>query len=341
MRTLKEIRDRVKTDTRETQLTDVMMNDFINLVQQEINDPGWAFEQKGARGFNHLWSFNRRKTTISTVADTEFYQLPRDLDKISLIRQTASPVKLRYLPDEIFYRYLPNPTGTGNPLYYRLWEEEGVAVRLSADDTVEILSSSSADTTQTIRLVGKDSNGLPQTESISLNGTTAVTGTITWNADDVLRVSKSADTTGTITVRKATGDTTLVQLTPTERTARFKIIGFYPIPGSAITISLEYFTRIRRLEGDNDVPDIDEKWLWIVRLGTMAKVYQYQPKETLFNTTQAMYAAGVRNMVKSDLQLPDYIPMLVSHNKDFYMGHLSLSDSVGSGFYGEGFGITF
>lgn len=331
MRTRSEIRARVATDTRETQINSTI-DEYVSQTCLEINDPSWAFEAIGIRGYSHNWSFNRRKYTLSTVASTEFYQLPRDLDKISIIRQTTSPNKIRFVPDEIFYRYIPNPTATGNPLYYRLWEEEGVSVRLSTDDTIEVVSSSTADTTQTVRIVGKDSNNLPRTESISLNGTTAVAGTITWNAGDVIRVSKSADTTGIITVREGTADTTLVRLAPTERAVRFKIIGLYPIPSSAISVYIEYFTRIRRLEGDNDVPDIDEKWLWVVRIGTMAKVYQYQKEETLFAATQGLYASAVRSMVKSDLQNPDYIPSLSNHNVRRF-GKVEMSDEV--------YGVTF
>ncbi len=311
MKTRLSIRNRVATDTRETQINSTI-EEYINQTLLEINSPGWAFEQIGLRGYDHKWSFNRRKTTLATVASTENYQLPRDCDVISLIRQTSTPVKLRYVPDDLFYDLLPNPTTTGNPKLYRIWEEEGVEVRLSADDSVEVLSSSASDTTQTVRIVGKDSTGLLRTESLTLTGVTAVAGTITYNSGDVLRISKSADTVGVVTIRKATGDTTLVKLAPTETQARFKVVSFYPIPSSAITLYIEYFTSIRRLEGDNDVPDLPEKWLWVVRLGTMAKVYQYQNKESLFNTTQAQYAAGVRGMVKEDLGNIDYIPVLKS-----------------------------
>lgn len=340
MKTLKEIRDRVKTDTRETQLADAMVNDYINLTMQEINDPAWAFEQvQMLKGYNHLWTFNRRKYTLTVASTTEFYQLPRDLDKIDLIRQTSSPTKLRHLPDEVFYYYQPNPTATGNPQFYRLWEEEGVEVRLSTDDMLEILSSTTD--TATVRIVGYDTDGLLRTESLTLNGTTAVAGTITYDAGKPLRVSKSANTTGVITIREKTADTVLVKLAPTETVARFKIIGFYPIPSSTLSIYIEYYTRIRKLEGDDDVPDIDEKWLWVVRLGAMAKVYQYQPKETLFTSTQAMYASGVRSMVKSDMQNIDYIPVLRSNLLTQPAGRVKLSDSVASGNYGAGYGLLF
>ncbi len=320
IRTRLDIRTRVATDTRETQINSTI-DEYINQTIQEIQSPAWAFEQVGLKGFDHKWSFNKRKTTFTTVALTENYQLPRELDSISLIRQTTSPTKVNFVPDDIFYEKMPDPLATGNPQWYRIWEEEGVSVRLSSDDTIEVLSSSASDTSQTVRIVGYDANGLLRTESLTLTGTTFVPGTITYASGKVLRISKSADTVGIITVRKATGDTTLVKLAPTETSARFKIISFYPIPSSAITIYMEYFTYIRPLEGDNDVPDLPEKWIWLIRVGAMAKVYQYQGKEGLFNTTQALFASGVRSMVKNDTQNIDYIPVLRSQleaMKDVY-----------------------
>src|SRR3990167_8550708 len=312
MRTLAEIRSNINDTTRETQINS-LIDEYINLTLTEINDPAWAFETVAAmRGYNHNWSFNRRKATFATVASTEFYQLPRDLDRISLIRQTTSPTKIAYVPDEIFYEFIPNPTATGTPRFYRIWEEEGVSTRLSTDDTIEVVSSSTSDGSSfTVTVVGYDNNGLIRSEVFTLNGTTVVAGTVTFDAGRPLRVSKSGKTTGTITVREATADTTLVLLAPEDRSPRFKVIGLYPIPSSAITISLEYFTRVRRLVNNADVPDIDEKWIWVVRLGALAKVYQYQNKSADFLLAQQqLYASGVRSMVKADLMNSDYIPVL-------------------------------
>lgn len=329
MRTLAEIRANIADTARESQINS-LIDSFINMTLQELNDPAWAFESVAVfRGYNHLWTFNKRKHTFATVASTEFYQLPRDLDKISLIRQTTSPTKLLYVPDEIFYRYIPNPTATGNPLYYRLWEEEGVSTRLATDDTLQVVSSSTADNSSfTVSVVGYDTNGIVQSESFTLNGTTAVNGTKTFDAGRPLRVSKSANTTGNITLKEKTSGTTLVILGPEERSPRFKVVGLYPIPSAAITVSLEYYTRIRQLVNAQDVPDIDEKWIWVVRLGALAKVYQYQNKAADYILTQQnLYAAGVRSMVKADMLMPDYIPVLRNHN-DFKQGLVELADNT-------------
>ena len=310
LRTRLEIRTDVATTCRETQIN-TNIDDWINITLQEISDPAWAYEQIGLSGLNHLWTFSRRKFTFDTVSTIEDYNLPRDVDKIGLIRQTTTPVKLLYVPDELFYDYIPDPTATGNPHFYRLWEEEGVSTSLATDDTIDVVSNSTSDGSSfTASVTGYDTNGTKVTEEYTLNGTTKVTGSTTFDARKPIFVSKSADTTGSITVTADT--TTLVILGPQERSPRFKVISLYPIPGSAITMNMEYFTRIKRLEFDTDVPGIDEKWIWVVRIGTMAKVYLYQNKESLYNSTQGLYAAGVRSMIKADKQNSDYIPTLKS-----------------------------
>jgi hypothetical protein len=47
-----------------------------------------------------------------------FYTLPTDLDRIIDIRQQISSVKLMPVDARSFDRLLPNPTSTGNPIYY-------------------------------------------------------------------------------------------------------------------------------------------------------------------------------------------------------------------------------
>lgn len=322
METRLEIRNNLKNTTGETQIND-LIDEYINISLMEINDPAWA-----TKGYNHLWSFNRRKHSFLTVSGTEFYQLPRDLDRVSLIRQTQSPIKLRRVPEELFHELIPNPTATGNPFWYRIWNEEGVEVRLAADDTVDVVSSSISDTSAfKVSISGYDTNGIKQSEELSLSGTTLVNGTITWDAGRPLRISKSAQTTGDITVTENSGGTTLVIVGQEERSPRFKVIGLYPIPGSGITMSLEYYTRIRRLTNDSGVPDIDSKWIWVVRLGALAKIYAFQePDARRTLSTQSLYKQAVNGMVKADLVIPDYIPHLRKHRRRHRPGIVELAD---------------
>jgi hypothetical protein len=79
---------------------------------------------------------------------------------------------------------------------------------LAANDQTEAVSDNAGDTTQTITIVGRDAAGAIQTEGpVTLNGTTPVAlGTTTY--ERILQVTKSAATTGTVTIRRdaAAGD---------------------------------------------------------------------------------------------------------------------------------------
>jgi len=304
-----EIRNHCRETARETDDLNSLIEEYINLTIDEIQNPSWAFQETRLRDYHHLWRANRRKYTLSTVTNQEFYQLPRDVVKIHLVRQTDTPVKLTFVPDELFYKWIPNPTATGNPRYYRLWEEYGVSTQLTANDTIDIVSNSTSDTTQKVIIRGKDANSLDVTEELTLNGTTAVNGSVTFS--EILQISKNGITAGTITISDNSATTgTLALLAPEERTARFLRIGFYVIASSAISIYIEYYTRFRNLVNGGDVPDFDERWHWVVREGTLAKIYQYQNKEQSFAVTQNHYAHGVRSMVMADIMNVDYVPYL-------------------------------
>lgn len=305
-----EIRNSVLNTTRQTNAQiGSIVNEYINISLNEINDPVWAF----ARGNkNHWWSFLRRKLTFSTVNGTSDYVLNRSVDKIAILRQLSTPVRLKQVSDDDFFEYIPDPTDTGNPLYYRMWEQDGVAARLSEADTIDLYSSSASDSGNSTLVVSVSgfSNNIWRTETYQLTGASTVAGTITFDANSIIIVTKQADTTGTITVIENSGTTTLVTLAPQERSAKFKVISLYPIPSSAITMYLEYYDRIPELENDSDAPIFDGKWHHVVRLGALAKTFQYLNKETDYLATKAAFAAGVRAMIAADSAEPDFIEHL-------------------------------
>ena len=319
----KEIRDSVlKTTRQETNNTlSDLVNDYINITLNEINNPSWAFREDA----HHFWSFLRQKASFPTVSSTADYLLGREIDKIALVRQTNSPIKLTQIPDEKFFEYVPNPTATGNPTLYRLWEEEGVSTRLTADSVLNVVSSSASDAGSSelyVTVRGHDSNGIPQVETFALNGTGTVTGSVTWDSDHELFISKQKNTTGTITVTNASA-VTIVKLGPTERNPKFKVISLYPIPSSAITIYVEYYTRIPNLVNDSDCPIFDEKWHYVVRLGALAKAFQYLNKETDMVNVHKMFESGVRSMVAADTTEPDLINYLKRHDP-MYSPHIRI-----------------
>lgn len=78
------------------------------------------------------------------------------------------------------------------------------------NDTIDIVSDNSADTTQTVTITGRLSTGVIASEALSLNGTTTVNGATTF--ERILKIVVSASHTGTISVRRNSDSTTIGSL---------------------------------------------------------------------------------------------------------------------------------
>ena len=321
IRTLSELRVNIGTTVRETQINSTL-TDFINLTLQEIHS-------------YHGWTWKRRKTTFSTVASQEDYNLDEEIDEIAFLRQRSSPTKLLYIPDPDFYRVLPNveDLGTGPPRYYRLWEETGFSTNLAAADTIYVVSSSASDTsTFKVLVVGRNSSGEVISESLTMNGITNVTSTTTFAASGLMQVSKSANTTGTISVYRTTCATLLAELAPEEATPRYKRLSLYPVPSAAITVYVEYFERLRLLVGDNDVPQMDYKWNWVLREGALAKAWEYKQNDAAHLFHRQAFMQGLAQMKAQDMTNHDYIPVLRPRPYGLITAVRRYNDSVSSSF---------
>ena len=297
--TLAQLRTNIGSTVRDTQIT-TLIDDFINFTWMELHS-------------YHPWTWKRRKQTFETVVSQEDYNLDEEVDEIALLRQISTPTRLRYLPDWLFYKNIPDPENqsTGPPRIYRRWEETGFFTNLAAADTIYVSSSSTSDGSGfKVVVTGRNSSGEIITESLTLNGTTSVTSSTTFAASGLMRVSKSATTTGTITVYRTTGATVLSEIAPSEITPRYKRISLYPVPSAAVTMYLEYFETFRPLLNDNDVPSLPVKWNWVLREGTLAKAWEYKQSEVLSAQHQALYDRGLKLMVRQDEMNQDYIPVL-------------------------------
>ncbi len=72
--------------------------------------------------------------------------------------------------------------------------------------TVEVVSDNAGDTTQSVTVYGRNAAGEKINETINLNGTTPVSGSLSF--ERLMKVTKSATTTGNVTVMSTTNDHT-------------------------------------------------------------------------------------------------------------------------------------
>lgn len=321
-KTLKELRDNIASTVLEPGQDD-LIDGFINVTLAEIH----CF---------HPWTWLRQKTTFSTVASQETYNLDEEVDRIAFLRERTTRRKYLYAPDALFYKLIPNPEDVGgSPSWlYRLWEETGFSTQTTQAEKLTVVSSSTADTTQTVVIVGREStNNLQVSEVITLTGTSSVASANTYAIGGLLRISKSAQTSGTITIAGQTSATTFSRISPEERAPRFKRIGLYPIPSSVLTIYLEYYERLRLLVNDADVPQMDHKWIWVLREGTLAKMWGYKQNEAAAAQSLILYQRGLKSMQQQDEQNLDFIPVLEARQTGFST-IIRQSDSVNDAFPG-------
>lgn len=102
-----DIKDRFDDQSSDT---DTSARRWVNQIMMDI----WTR--------NH-WKFARKVGTVTTAASTEGYSLASDYDFGGLydVRDTTNDHKLHPVPDQDFDLVYPDPTTTGQPLYYRLW----------------------------------------------------------------------------------------------------------------------------------------------------------------------------------------------------------------------------
>lgn len=99
------------------------------------------------------------------------------------------------------------PTGIGGAIDETI---RVVFTDISVTDTVEILSDSGSDTTQTVTVYGRNAAGAIINEVESLDGTNVQTTTATF--ERILKVVMSATAVGTVTVRRTTDDVTIAAM---------------------------------------------------------------------------------------------------------------------------------
>lgn len=85
--------------------------------------------------------------------------------------------------------------------------------QLAANDTIEVVSSSAGDTTQTVTATARNAAGSIVTQTVTLNGTTAVPFNTLGTIERVLQIEMSAAAAGTVTVRRS-DHTTVVRAIP-------------------------------------------------------------------------------------------------------------------------------
>lgn len=238
-----------------------------------------AVQRAVARVWNaKQWTFKQRKTTLALTSGTGEYNLGKEVGEPYIVLLSASPYLVRPKSEEDFDTRIPNPTGTGNPDHYMLFEYGGVETQPTSASILTLASSSVSDTTQSVMIRGVVS-GQEDYEMVTLNGTTQVTTTKQFTS--IRSISKSAATAGRISVTSNGGAVTVLTLGPLEKTTRLKKVRFYPTPSSSLTATIKHFKEPFIPTQALDDSEIPSRWDYVVEQWAFALALQPQGQDQI------------------------------------------------------------
>ena len=205
----------------------------------------------------------------------ESYGLPNRFDKPFRLYDITSNNKMTIKTEEQYFdENIANIADAveGQPSTARIFGVQGVTTQISTSgDTVKVKSSSSTESAAiVIRVQGYvDSSFLIEDfENITIPAATAstyVAGTTTFYK--ITHVSKSANTTGYITVANSAG-TVLDYISPVERTVRHKILKLGLIPNKTYAMCLLFKKTNFEMVSDYDYPFTEcDRYLTLDALG--------------------------------------------------------------------------
>jgi hypothetical protein len=252
------------------------------------------------------WNNIQPDYTFNTVAGTQRYVLPDDFGKEISCADTTNDTELSKTSLEKLIEDYKTITDSGTVERYCIIED-CVEQQPSGSTALAIVSSESADTTQTIFVRGI-SSGVETYESVTLTGKTPTATTNFYSR--VKGISKSAVTAGYVTITSDSATKTQASIPSEVLETRYKIALLHYVPSSVYVIAMPYIINPLPLSQDYDYPVLDIGDL--LELGTLADCWRYkrqfgkaQTMEVLFNQQLQEYIFAKENQPN---QIHQFIP---------------------------------
>lgn len=193
--------------------------------------------------------------SIALVAGTQDYILPSDFGKELYAYDSTN---LRYIPfiamEELAEKYPDSLASQGTVDRYSIFKD-CVRKQPTSASVITFVSSSTADTSQSIRIKGTDANDVEVEETIALNGTTNAASTLSYKT--IRMITKSASTTGRVTATSNAAAVTVAVLAPADMDYKVRKLRTHYIPGNAVTLKLPYQIKPYPLSSDYDSPQFN------------------------------------------------------------------------------------
>jgi hypothetical protein len=190
-----------------------------------------------------------------------------------------------------------------------MWGEDMCIMQLRKPSVVSVVSSSTADTSAVQVMVMGVVGGYPDSELLTLNGTTLVTGSKTFSS--IERVAKNTTTTGRITVSGNSAQDTVAIIPAGNVTSgiQYKKVQLWPLPSSAGIINVEYYKDPYKLVNDYDVHELGQEYDEALILLSVAKLRSDTNQAENTNVFQ-YYTDEINNLKKTNVDKIDWMPTL-------------------------------
>lgn len=255
------------------------------------------------RRTNHF-SVSRFDYTFTTTAGTEDYVLPDDFDREIFVLDKTNKKQLTSITAQQWADiYSADSIDTeGTVVQYMILDDQ-VAAQPTSASVITVVSSSASDTGSFLVHIKGIVNGREDYETIALNGTTNAVGSKSFTR--VISVSKSGDTTGTITVTSNSAAVTVANLSRTMRTHRVRKIRLIKIPSSTITIEIPYIQRLLPMSSDYDYPLLECEDA--IEAGATAAAWRYKKQFSKAADFEVMFEKRVQDIIWKNESQPNRV----------------------------------
>lgn len=231
--------------------------------------------------------------TFNTVAGQQDYVLPNNFGKEVYVFNSSTNTEIASITmQELVRDYASSLSLSGDVTRYTILNKQ-VRQQPTSSSVLAIVSSDASDSTQVVRVKGTNSLGVELDETVTLTGTTPVN---TANAyTEVRSITKSAITTGYVTVTSNSGVVTVAVLSAAHLAYNVTVVRLSYIPSSVQTIAMPYLIRPLPMVSDYDQPVID--CADVIELGATMKAWRYKRQFSKATDYERQYEKAIDTLI--------------------------------------------
>jgi len=302
-----------------------IVGDVLSLCSQS---EGGDFETMAKAGVNRAYrrALSRvdqdhqfREFSLSTVASTSKYGMPLYVKRVMNIENAAQRRRIFDISSKEFDVKHPGTTAEGEPLSGYILGRFGVQVQPAAASTVSVVSDNSGDAGDAYRLrtTGFSSSQL-QTEQITVNGTSAVASSNSYDINGIERlvkeVSGTSSFTGTLTVKDSSANV-LATIPPSWTSPTYLWMELYPIPDAVYSLTVRAVMYKPDLINDGDWPEVDEDYHNALVWGAAAELLPMVGKSTMGRQMMAQWENSLKEIQATQGRRPNRVHVMAdTHN---------------------------